>query len=99
MLQFRHTCARHQRVFIEAAKRGGCSDLEKMNEVKRKTLAWLSLRFPRIVLDHYNENSCLGCKLEAGGLGTAEAEDIITEISKSFATETREAADAISRRE
>jgi hypothetical protein len=96
MLQFRYTCARHQRVFIEAAKRGGCHDLEKMDEVRRKTLAWLSVRFPRMVLNHFNEDSCLGCKLEACGIGTTEAEGIITEISKSFATEAnREAADAV----
>jgi hypothetical protein len=68
MLRFRYTCPRHQQVFIEAAKRGGCHDLAKMDEVRRKTLAWLSFRFPRMVLDHFNEESCLGCKLEASGM-------------------------------
>jgi hypothetical protein len=95
MLSFRYTCARHQRVFIEAAKRGGCYDLTKMDEVRRRTLAWLSVRFPRMVLDHFNEDSCLGCKLDACGMGTAEVESVITELSKSFATDQdRKTADA-----
>jgi hypothetical protein len=72
MLHFRYTCAPHQRMFIDAVKRGGCHDSEKMDEVRRKTLAWLSLRFPRMVLDHFNESSCLGCKLERSGVGLEE---------------------------
>jgi hypothetical protein len=51
-LHFRRTCSRHQQIFIEAAKRGGCYDPEKMDEVRRKTVAWLSAKFPRMVLDH-----------------------------------------------
>jgi hypothetical protein len=82
-------------VFIEAAKRGGCYDLEKMDEVRRKTLAWLSARFPLMVLDHFNEDLCLGCMLEANSVGTTEVEGVITELSKSFAKEEgRETAGA-----
>jgi hypothetical protein len=98
MLKFHYTCPRHQRAFIEAAKRGGCHDLEKMDEIGRKTLAWLSVRFPRMVLDHFNEDLCLGCMLEASSKGTTEVEDVITELSKSFAEDEgrgRDTADAI----
>ncbi len=54
MLTFHHACSHHLRMFIEAAKRGGCYDPEKMDEVRRKTLSWLSARFPRTALDHFN---------------------------------------------
>ncbi len=59
----------------------------RQDEVRRKTLAWLSVRFPRMVLDHFNEDSCLGRKLEASGMVTAEVESIITELSKRVATD------------
>ena len=81
MLKFQFTCPRHQRVFIEAAKRGGCLDLEKLDAIRRKTLAWLSTTYPRAVLDHFNEGACMGCKLEADGIGTADAEVIITKLA------------------
>jgi hypothetical protein len=40
-----------------------------------------------MVLDHFNEDCCLGCKVEACGMSTAEVERVITELSKSFATD------------
>ncbi|MGO8917988.1 MAG: hypothetical protein ACLQJR_18960 [Stellaceae bacterium] len=82
MLTFRYTCPRHQQVFIEAAKRGGCYDLQTMDEIRRKTLAWLSNKFPRAVLDHFNEESCLGCKLEANGVDSSDVERVISELAK-----------------
>lgn len=85
MLHFRYICARHQRAFIEAAKRGGCHGFAKMDEVRRKTLAWLSVRFPRAVLDHFNEESCLGCKLEENGIDLRDLEHVIIEIAESGA--------------
>jgi hypothetical protein len=83
MLSFGRTCARHQRMFVEAAERAGC-DFTRLNEVKQKTLAWLSRHFPRAVLDHYNEGCCLGCKLEGNGTDLGEIERIITELAKGF---------------
>jgi hypothetical protein len=85
MLQFRYTCPPHQRMFIDAVKRGGCHDPEKIDEVRRKTLAWLSIRFPRMVLDHFNEESCLGCKLERSGVGLEELGHVITRLAASVA--------------
>jgi hypothetical protein len=85
MLQFRYTCALHQRLFIDAVKRSGCHDPEKMDEVRRKTLAWLSIRFPRMVLDHFNESSCLGCKLEQSGVGLEELGRVITRLAADVA--------------
>jgi hypothetical protein len=65
MLQFRYTCERHQQVFIDAVKRAGCSDPAEMDDIRRRLLAWLSARYPRMVLEHFQEATCLGCELEA----------------------------------
>jgi hypothetical protein len=86
MLIFRYVCPHHRRIFIDAAKRGGCYDAESMDEVRRKALAWLSTKFPRAVLDHFNEETCLGCKLEANCLDVGELEDIVVELSKAVAS-------------
>lgn len=71
MLTFRHTCRRHQQMFIEAVTCAGCSDPARMEEVQRRLLAWFSQRYPRLMLDHFHEGSCLGCEMEArfGHLG------------------------------
>ncbi|HZB90519.1 MAG TPA: hypothetical protein VE397_03695 [Stellaceae bacterium] len=85
MLHFRYTCRRHQRDFVEIARRGGCHDPAEIDEIRRKTLAWLSTRFPRMVLDHFNEESCLGCKLDANGVELKEVERAILEFSRRLA--------------
>jgi hypothetical protein len=81
MLRFRHTCTRHQQAFIEAAKRGGCYDPAMMEVVRRRTLAWLSPKFPRMVLDHYNQSVCLACKLEENGVDMKVIERAIVELA------------------
>lgn len=86
MLIFRYACPHHRRIFIDAAKRGGCYDPEQIDEVRRKALAWLSTQFPRAVLDHFNEETCLGCKLEANYLDVSELEHIIVELSRTVAS-------------
>ncbi len=85
MLHFRHTCSRHQQAFIESAKRGGCRDPADIEVVRRKTLAWLSAKFPRMVLDHYNEETCLGCKLEANHVDLKVIERVIIELANGLA--------------
>jgi hypothetical protein len=87
MLRFRLTCAPHRQAFIEAACRGGCCDPEKMDEIRRRMLAWLSARFPRLVLDHFNEESCIACKLAANGFDLREIERVITEMAMGFVRE------------
>lgn len=82
MLNFRFTCEKHKQVFIAAAKRGGCHDPARMDEIRRKTLAWLSQRYPRAVLDHFNEESCIACKLEANGIDIGEVEQVVTELAR-----------------
>lgn len=86
MLIFRYVCPHHRRIFIDAARRGGCCDPEQMDEVRRKALAWLSTQFPRAVLDHFNEEACLGCKLEANYLDVSELEHVIVELSRTVAS-------------
>jgi hypothetical protein len=53
-----------------------------MDEIRQKTLACLSTTFPRAVLDHFNEESCLGCKLEANGIDMAEVERLVTKLAQ-----------------
>ena len=89
MLQFLYTCPRHQQTFIEITTRAGCCDPEKMDAVGRKALAWLAPKFPSAVLDHFNERSCLGCKLEANGINTKEIERVIAELSEGVSSYRR----------
>jgi hypothetical protein len=65
VLDFRYVCARHRARFIEAVEREGCRDPAAMEQVRRRLLGWLSETYPRLVLDHYNDESCLGCGLDA----------------------------------
>lgn len=81
----RYTCPHHQRAFAALARRFGCSDPEKLDDLGRKTLAWLSIRFPQAVLEHFNEKSCLGCKLDADRIDAAEIERVIAELARDLA--------------
>jgi len=81
MEKFRFTCARHQQRFREIVERAGCTDPAKLDELGRKTLAWISTRYPRHVLDHFNQARCLGCTLEAAHVDLAEIERRITELA------------------
>ncbi len=87
MLSLPYACPRHKQAFIEAAKRGGCHDPAKMDEVRRKVLAWLSAKYPRAVLDHYNEKTCLACKLEASRFDMGDVRRAVIEMSKSLASD------------
>jgi hypothetical protein len=82
MEKFRFTCARHKQSFRDLAARAGCTDPEKLDELGRKTLAWISTHYPRHVLDHFNQGTCLGCALEAAHVDLAEIECRITELAK-----------------
>lgn len=65
MLRFRFTCGRHQQAFIKTVQAVGCRDPAQMDEVRRRLLAWFSERYPRLVLDHFAQGTCLGCEIEA----------------------------------
>jgi hypothetical protein len=71
-------------MFIAAAKRQGWHDRAELDDARRKALAWLSTNFPRMVLDHFNEEICLGCKLEANGVNLNEIEYVISEFSRTL---------------
>jgi hypothetical protein len=64
MLKFQYTCERHQKIFIAVLESRGCTDRAKMDEIRKRLLAWLSAKYPRAVLDHFNDECCLGCLLE-----------------------------------
>ncbi|HZB91921.1 MAG TPA: hypothetical protein VE397_10795 [Stellaceae bacterium] len=87
MPQFRFTCQRHQRWFLELAAEAGCTDPAKLDELRGKILAWLSARYPRHVLDHFNEGSCLPCKLHAAHVDVAEIVRIVVEHARRLARE------------
>lgn len=82
MLTFRFTCPRHQRTFVETVRKAGCSDPASMDEIRRLLLAWISARYPRIVLDHFEEGSCLGCEFEAHFGDTSELRGAIEALVK-----------------
>ncbi len=67
MLKFSYTCPHHQRGFVAALKRAGCSDPSKMEEVRRRLQAWFSQHYPRLMLDHFRAGRCLGCEIERLG--------------------------------
>ena len=81
VVKFSYTCPRHQQMFIEAARRGGCRDPDELDAARRRTLAWFSVKFPRMVLDHFNEDSCRVCKLETNGVGLDEIEHVVIELA------------------
>lgn len=64
-LKFRHTCRRHQQMFVEAVERAGCSEPAEMDDVTRRLLAWFSAHYPRLTFDHIRQGNCLGCEIEA----------------------------------
>ncbi len=65
MPRFRYVCAQHRARFIDVVREEGCHDPAAMEQVRRLLLAWLSERYPRLVLDRFNDESCIGCGLDA----------------------------------
>jgi len=86
MLGFRYVCERHQRLFVATLTSHGCRDPEKMEEVRRRLLAWLSEKFPRLVLDQFNAERCLGCALEDARLAS-DARQAVQEITRAVLAE------------
>lgn len=86
MLQFRYACRRHQQMFIDTVTREGCNDPATMEDIRRHMFAWLSEKFPSMVLDHFNAEACLGCAIENAHVDTAEMYDAIREIVRATAS-------------
>ena len=82
MLKFRYTCPRHQQRFIATLRDVGCCDPAVMDDIRRQMLAWLSRRYPRAVHDHFADESCLGCVLEAGCADMDEVWHTIAELGR-----------------
>ncbi len=82
MLRFRFTCQRHQRAFIEAVQSAGCFDPAQMDEVRRRMLAWFSRHYPSLVLDHFRDQTCLGCEFEARFQNAREALEAVKILTK-----------------
>ncbi len=82
MLRFRFTCKRHQRAFIDAVQSAGCFDPAQMDEVRRRMLAWFSRHYPSMVLDHFRDQTCLGCEFEAHFQNVGEALEAVKGLAK-----------------
>lgn len=65
MPEFRYVCERHQALFVEFTRRGGCEDPAQQEKVRRRLLRWLSEAYPALVLEQFNAHRCIGCGLEA----------------------------------
>jgi hypothetical protein len=85
MLGFRYVCQRHQQLFADTVAREGCCDPEKMEKARRRLLAWLSEKFPRLVLDQFNNEACLGCAIEKARLDTRPIYDAVRQIVREIA--------------
>jgi hypothetical protein len=80
MLGFRYVCGRHQQLFVDAVERAGCRDPERMEEVRRRLLAWFSENYPRMVLDQFNRRGCLGCAIEAAHIDPGAMRQAIRDL-------------------
>jgi hypothetical protein len=85
VLRFRYVCAQHRERFIEVVRQEGCHDAAAMEQVRRLLLAWLSERYPRLVLDHYNAESCIGCGLAASCIDLSDMYAAIRSFARAAA--------------
>ena len=85
VLGFRYVCAPHRERFIEVVRQEGCHDPAAMEQVRRQLLAWLSERYPRLVLDHYNDESCIGCGLAASCIDLSDMYAAIRSFARAAA--------------
>ena len=88
MLGFKYACQKHQQMFVDAVTREGCCDPEEMEKVRRRFLAWLSEKYPRLVFDQFNKGTCLGCAVEEAHIDTRPIYDAIRRIVHEFASGT-----------
>ena len=82
MVAFRFVCPEHRRRFIEVVEGEGCRDPEAMEQVRRRLRAWLSEHYPRLVLDSYNSESCMGCALNAACIDLTDMYAVIRLASR-----------------
>lgn len=53
-----------------------------MDEVRRRMLAWFSRHYPSMVLDHFRDQTCLGCEFEAHFQNVGEALEAVKGLAK-----------------
>jgi hypothetical protein len=80
MLGFRYACQRHQQLFADTVTREGCCDPAEMEKARRRLLAWLSEKYPRLVLDQFNNEACMGCAIERARLDTRPIHEAVRQI-------------------
>jgi hypothetical protein len=82
VVDFRFVCPQHRQRFIDSVELEGCRDPAAMEQVRRLLLAWLSERYPRLVLDSYNTESCIGCALHAACIDLSDMHAMVREASR-----------------
>ena len=82
MLAFQYVCPPHRQRFIATVQQEGCRDPAAMEQVRRLLLAWLSERYPRLVLESFNAESCMGCALNAACIDLAEMYAVIRQAAR-----------------
>jgi hypothetical protein len=85
VLRFRYVCAAHRARFIETVQQEGCLDPAAMEQVRRLLLAWLSQTYPRLVLDSYNSEGCMGCALNAACIDLTDMYAVIRRFAREAA--------------
>ena len=86
MLGFRYVCQKHQQLFADTVAQEGCCDPEEMEKARRRLLAWLSESHPRLVLEQFNKEACMGCAIEQAQLDTRPIYDAVREIVRGLAS-------------
>jgi hypothetical protein len=79
---FQFVCPPHRQRFIELVEGEGCRDRAAMEQVRRLLLAWLSERYPRLVLESFNSESCMGCALNAACIDLTDMYAAIRQASR-----------------
>ena len=97
MVAFRYVCPAHRQRFIEVVEGEGCRDPAAMEQVRRLLLAWLSERYPRLVLETFNSESCMGCALDAACIDLADMYALIRRLAREGGTVQKESGIAAAR--
>jgi hypothetical protein len=85
VVAFRYVCPTHRQRFIEVVQGEGCREPAAMEQVRRLLLAWLSETYPRLVLDSYNSESCMGCALNAACIDLSDMFAVIRRFAREAA--------------
>jgi hypothetical protein len=64
-------------MFVYAVTQERIFEPERMEQIRRRLLAWLSEKYPRLVLEQFNAEACIGCAIEKAHIDTGDMRDAI----------------------